>query len=112
MYAYNKYLAELYFYMKEFYNFETEFKTNLAQNYISGDIACLVDTDEIENWKNNVAYDECLEFLENHDQINFEKKQFELFGGKFSRNQMNFKATELELRRRCHELQKNERIYS
>ena len=109
MYAYNKYLAELYFYMKEFYNFETEFKTNLAQNYISGDIACLVDTDEIENWKNNVAYDECLEFLENHDQINFEKKQFELFGGKFSRNQMNFKAYET-LNEICHSLKHNKRI--
>ena len=55
MYAYNKYLAELYFYMKEFYNFEMEFKTNLAQNYISGNIACLVDTDEIENCKNQIA---------------------------------------------------------
>ena len=109
MYAYNKYLAELYFYMKEFYNFEMEFKTNLAQNYISGNIACLVDTDEIENWKNSVAYDECLEFLENHDEINFEKKQFELFGGKFSRNKMNFKAYET-LNEICHSLKHNKRI--
>jgi hypothetical protein len=47
MSSFDKYLDELFFYMKEFYNFEEHFKKNLSQNYIFGDIACLVDTDEM-----------------------------------------------------------------
>ena len=109
MSAYKKYLAELFFYMKEFFDFETEFKSNLSQNIISGNIACLVDTDEIDNWKMSVAYDECLEFLENYDQINFEKKQFELFQGKFNKNRMNFKAYET-INEICEALKHNKRI--
>ena len=109
MSAYKKYLAELFFYMKEFYDFETEFKSNLSQNYISGNIACLVDTDEIDNWKMSVAYDECLEFLENYDQINFEKKQLELFEGKFNKNRMNFKPYET-INEICEALKHNKRI--
>ena len=109
MSAYKKYLAELFFYMKEFFDFETEFKSNLSQNIISGNIACLVDTDEIDNWKMSIAYDECLEFLENYDQINFEKKQFELFQGKFNKNRMNFKAYET-INEICEALKHNKRI--
>ena len=49
--AYNKNLDDLYFNMLEYFNFEKEFTSNLPKNYISSFIICLVDAEEIENWK-------------------------------------------------------------
>ena len=109
MSSFDKYLDELFFYMKEFYNFEEQFKTNLSQNYIFGDIACLVDTDEIDNWKKSVSYDECLEFLENYDKINFDKKQTELYNENKIKNKIKFKCFET-LNEVCHLLKNNKRI--
>ena len=109
MSTYNKYLDELYFYMKEFYDFEKKFKLNLAQNYISGNIACLVDTEEIEKWKMNVAYDECLELLENYDKINFDKKQIQLYKENPIFHNINLKSYET-LDEVCNLLKHNKRI--
>ena len=101
--SYDKYLDELFFYMKEFYDFEEQFKINLSQNYIFGDIACLVDTDEIDNWKKIVAYDECLDFLENYDYKNFYKKQIELYNENTIKNKIKLNCFET-LNEVCHSL--------
>ena len=109
MASFDKYLDELYFYMKEFYDFETKFRSNLSQNYIFGDIACLVDAEEIDNWKSNVDYDNCLEFLENHDKINFDKKQIELYKNNTIIHKINLKSYET-LDEVCNSLKHNKRI--
>ena len=109
MNSFHKYLDELYFYMQEFYNFETKFISNLSQDYIFGDIACLVDANEIDKWKENVEYDQCLEFLENYDRINFDKKQIELFKENAIKNKINLKSFET-LDEVCHSLKRNNRI--
>ena len=109
MSSFDKYLDELYFYMKEFYDFETKFRMNLPQNYIYGDIACLVDTEEIDNWKSNIDYENCLEFLENHDKINFDKKQIELNKHNTVFHKINLKAYET-LDEVCNSLKHNKRI--
>ena len=105
----SRFLDELYFLMTEFHNFETEFKTQLSQNYISSNTACLVDAEEVENWKDSVAYDETLEYLENNDKINFDKKQFELRKGTINRNKINFRSYKT-LDEVCHSLKHNKRI--
>ena len=105
----SRFLDELYFLMTEFHNFETEFKTQLSQNYISSNTACLVDAEEVENWKASVAYDESLEYLENNDKINFDKKQFELRKGTINRNKINFRSYKT-LDEVCHSLKHNKRI--
>ena len=109
MASFDKYLDELYFYMKEFYDFETKFRSNLSQNYIYGDIACLVDAEAIDNWKSNVDYDNCLEFLENHDKINFDKKQIELYKNNTIIHKINLKSYET-LDEVCNSLKHNKRI--
>ena len=109
MASYNKYFDELYFYMQEFYDFEKKFKSNLSQNYISGNIACLVDTEEIEKWKMNVAYDECLELLENYDKLNFDKKQIQLYKENPIFHNINLKSYET-LDEVCNLLKHNKRI--
>ena len=109
MSSFDKYLDELYFYMKEFYNFETKFRMNLSQNYIYGDIACLVDVEEIDNWKSNTYYENCLEFLENHDKINFDKKQMELHMKNTIIHKINLKSYET-LDEVCNSLKHNKRI--
>ena len=105
----SRFLDELYFLMTEFHNFETEFKTQLSQNYISSNTACLVDAEEVENWKASVAYDESLEYLENNDKINFDKKQFELRKGTINRNKINFRSYKT-LEEVCNSLKHNKRI--
>ena len=105
----SRFLDELYFLMTEYHNFETEFRTQLAQNYISSNTACLVDAEEVENWKASVAYDETLEYLENNDRINFDKKQFELRKGTINRNKIHFRSYKT-LDEVCHSLKHNKRI--
>ena len=109
MTSFDKNLDELYFYMKEFYNFEIKFRANLSQNYIYGDIACLVDAVEIENWKLNVHYENCLDILENHDKINFDKKQIELYKKNSIFHNINLKSFET-IDEVCNSLKHNKRI--
>ena len=75
---YRKDLDDLYFNMLEYFKFEKEFTSNLPENYISSFIICLVDAEEIENWKSKNSYDFYLEFFDNCDNINFLKFQIDL----------------------------------
>lgn len=108
---YKHYLDDLYFNMLEYFTFEKDFTSNLPKNYISTHIICLVDADEIENWKSNYSYDSCLEFFENCDNINFNKIQLELLEQNQGRQKpMNkFKIYET-LDEVCNSLKKGGRI--
>ena len=109
MNSFNRLLDELYFYMKEFYDFEKKFISNLSQNDINGDIACLVDADEIDKWKANVEYEKCREFLENYDKIKFDELQKELFHQNSIKNKIDLKSYET-LDEVCNSLKHNKRI--
>ena len=109
MSSFNRYLDELYFYMQEFYKFETKFISNLSQNIIIGDIACLVDAEEIDKWKANVEYDNCLEFVENYDKINFDKFQTELHKQNIIKHKIDLKSYET-LDEVCNSLKHTKRI--
>ena len=109
--AYNKNLDDLYFNMLEYFNFEKEFTSNLPKNYISSFIICLVDAEEIENWKSLNSYDFCLEFLDNCDNINFQKFQIDSMNQNqnIPKNFKKFKIYET-LDEVCHSLKKGGRI--
>ena len=109
MNSFNRLLDELYFYMKEFYDFETKFISNLSQNVINGDIACLVDAEEIDKWKANVEYEKCRELLENYDKIKFDELQTELFHQNSIKNKIDLKSYET-LDEVCNSLKHNKRI--
>ena len=110
--AFKRHLDDLYFNMLEYFNFEKEFIYNLPKNYISTYVICLVDAEEIENWKSINSYDSCLDFLENCDTINFEKFQIKLLNQK-QNLQKNFRKKFVSyetLDEVCHSLKKGGRI--
>ena len=103
-------LDELFFHMKEFFIFESNFNTDLSKNEITSNIACLVDAEEIENWKEKVGYDECIEFLENDDYMGFYNKQYELFKENSIKNKFKFNSFQ-NLEEVCNALKHNRKIY-
>ena len=109
--VYKKDLDDLYFNMLEYFSFEKEFTSNLSKNFISSFIICLVDAEEIENWKSINSYDFCLEFFDNCDNINFQKFQIDSMNQN-PNVQKNFKKFEIyeTLDEVCHSLKKGGRI--
>ena len=110
-YNYKRYIDDLYFNMLEYFTFEKEFTSNLPKNFISSYVICLVDAEEIENWKSTNSYDSSIDYLENCDNVNFEKFQIELL----SQNQtLSKKLKKFEMYETldevCHALKKGGRI--
>ena len=108
----SRYLDELYFNMREYFLFEEDFTTNLPKNYISTHVICLVDAEDIENWKSLNSYESCLNFLENNDKVNFDNYQSEILnqnkiGNKDYIKKFNTYETLDEV---CHDLKKGKRI--
>ena len=109
--GYKRYLDNLYFNMLEYFTFEKEFTSNLPKNYISSHVICLVDAEEIENWKATNAYDSCVDFLENCDNVNFEKFQVELLNqNQYVKSNLRKFETYETLDEVCHTLKKGGRI--
>ena len=107
-----RYLDELYFNMREYFLFEEDFTSNLPKNYISTHVICLVDAEDIENWKSLNSYESCLNFLENNDKVNFDNYQSEILnqnkiGNKDYIKKFNTYETLDEV---CHDLKKGKRI--
>ena len=107
-----RYLDELYFNMREYFLFEEDFTSNLPKNYISTHVICLVDAEDIENWKSLNSYESCLNFLENNDKVNFDNYQNEILnqnkiGNKDYIKKFNTYETLDEV---CHDLKKGKRI--
>ena len=107
-----RYLDELYFNMREYFLFEEDFTSNLPKNYISTHVICLVDAEDIENWKSLNSYESCLNFLENNDKVNFDNYQSEILnqnkiGNKDYMKKFNTYETLDEV---CHDLKKGKRI--
>ena len=105
--SHQKYLDELYFHLLEYYNFENQFTSDLSKNSISTHIICLVDAEEIENWKEKTSYDSCIEFLENCDSINFNK--YQLNNQNLQKNSQKFKLYQT-LDEVCDSLKRGGRI--
>ena len=110
-YNYKRYIDDLYFNMLEYFTFEKEFTSNLRKNFISSYVICLVDAEEIENWKSTNSYDSSIDYLENCDNVNFEKFQIELL----SQNQtLSKKLKKFEMYETldevCHALKKGGRL--
>ena len=106
-----KYLDELFFDLLEYYNFETQFTSDLSQNILSTHIICLVDAEEIESWKSANSYNSCLKFLENCDSENFKNFQLNLINQNqtFQKNKKKFKIYQT-LDEVCNTLKKGGRI--
>ena len=107
-----RYLDELYFNMREYFLFEEDFTSNLPKNFISTHVICLVDAEDIENWKSLNSYESCLNFLENNDKVNFDNYQSEILnqnkiGNKDYIKKFNTYETLDEV---CHDLKKGKRI--
>ena len=108
----HRFLDELYFNMREYFLFEEDFTSNLPKNYISTHVICLVDAEDIENWKSLNSYESCLNFLENNDKVNFDNYQSEILnqnkiGNKDYIKKFNTYETLDEV---CHDLKKGKRI--
>ena len=106
-----KYLDELYFDLLEYYNFETQFTSDLSKNILSTHIICLVDAEEIESWKSANSYNSCLQFLENCDSENFKNFQLNLINQNqtFQKNKKKLKIYQT-LDEVCNTLKKGGRI--
>ena len=72
------YLDDLYFNMREYFLFENDFTSNLPNNYITTHVICLVDAQDIENWKSINSYESSINFIENCDKISFDNYQSEI----------------------------------
>ena len=107
-----RYLDELYFNMREYFLFEEDFTSNLPKNYISTHVICLVDAEDIENWKSLNSYESCLNFLENNDKVNFDNYQSEILNQNKRGNKDYIKKfnTYETLDEVCHDLKKGKRI--
>ena len=107
-----RYLDDLYFNMHEYFIFEDDFTSNLPNNYISTHVICLVDAQDIENWKSSNSYESCLNFLENSDRVNFDNYQCELINQNQSikKNSITKFNTYETLDEVCQSLKKGGRI--
>ncbi len=74
----NKEMDELYFFVRNYYDFKEEFKKSLSSPFPSNFTVFLVDSYFIESWKQKIHYTEIESFLKNHDYLSFSLKEKDL----------------------------------